>query len=934
MSTIVEAYQALVWKELKEKLEVADWNFEKPSTYLIDADLAPYKEFIQELEYKGLLIRYAHGYRTAHVDLLYRLTKIRYFRHRTPIPLERELSIMEEPVPDHGSYNLRDVLRRAGISNTEADLIDQAVVRGEPNFNGLSTYQQHYINTILQGVYKYFGVVAPTASGKSLVFFIPVLVKAIQRLNAGKRGVACVMLYPRKALARDQLQRMLHTIDFLNQFIGDKLTVAIDDGDTLRMQQDLREKDSVEFRGLTCPRSILSNNKKEQCGKKLFLSRDGTIKCETGHNLNYIISNRKDMVVQKPLILVTNIWRAYHMMLKKGEVELLQNLDLVAMDECHVYTGYSGGHIALIIRLLRYLSSSDQNLTTFIFSSATISNPRQFLANLAGISEEELFYHDYRSLVPPSSNRRLLIHLYLLPAPEGGSAETLTEAVMEAVALWCNKHKFKSIMFADSVSTVTTFWSYFHDTILSPKREAREIIDHVFDEQGTPLNKPDDDYSWYTLIPPKLNDRYSLKNFLLNDFKNSIDIHYGSLKPSERAKRELKLKQDRTRLMIATSTLELGIDLSDIAVIIQYKLPIRPEGVSQRVGRGGRVNKCYKISLGIIILPSNPTGTLYMYNKDLREKLEKVEALPPLRIGERSMNLILMHALTMLLLMRNINGKETFRRIRSIAEAAEACRKLRQDLSHVLEFNRSVRLFDEQSLKRALDELDKALAFSDDMINGGINIENAIQKLEAAQGYCFDMWMHAREFLQFWPRELGSPHHLLGKLEQLLGQLQADLRRAVKDVKDAVVRKRLPDLPKIEQILPRLPDPDETSDVLFNWLGGIKQRDYRKSGVTREKFSNIINNLTEKYRTMKEEYLQEAASILQKLSTLAQDFHGVVNSSLRRRIEEEIRAEQEFGRSKGIDIFKLMEILIAGRRIFSPLLAQPWPKLRVEEKNA
>ncbi len=930
ISSIVEAYQALVQKELIEKLKPAGWNFENPSTYLSDADLEFCSQFVPDLVSRGLLIRYSNGYRTAHGDLLYRLTKIRYFRNQNPIPLERDISVTEEPVPDFGTCGLTDLLKRLNIDESEALLIEQALKAGNPNFKGLSTYQAHYIEHILRGAHKYFGVVAPTASGKSLIFFIPVLLKALQRLREGKTGVSSIVMYPRKALANDQIQRVLQAIDFINQQVGNKLTIAIDDGDTWRMWRELRNNDCVEFRGLVCPRT---EREEAVCGHKLLLYNNGIIRCEGGHSLDYIITNRQDIVKHKPLILVTNIWRVYRMMLEKGGVNLLQNLDIIAMDESHVYTGYKGAHIAMVIRLLRYLSSRErQNTnTTFIFSSATISNPRQFISNLAGISEEELFYQDYRDLTPSTGKKRLLIYVYLLPAPYGGSAETLAEAIMEAVGLWCHKHALKAIAFADSVSTVTTFQSYFYDTILSPKREGREIIDHVFDDNGNPLNNPDDDYSWYTLTPLTCTDRDSLRRFLLNDFKKSIDIHYGSLRPSERANRELKLKQGLTRLMIATSTLELGIDLSDIAAIVQYKLPITPEAVSQRVGRGGRVDSCYRISMGVVILPSNPLGTIYMYNRKLREKLEKVEALPPLRIGERSENLILMHALTMLLLMRNLNSKDTFLTIRSVDEAVRACRELKLDIPQVLEFNRTIGLFDEQLLKKALEKLEKALEFTTDELGEEmIDIENAVQILERVQSCCFDSWTYVSEILQRWPNGLGPPHHLLKELKSRFGRLQAELKWVIETLRNAAVRRELPSVFRIEEDLQQLPDPDEALNKLLTWLGSL---DYRKYGLPREMFLNKISMLIGSLRKLREQLLPQAASILQKLAARSIDIRAVVNRSLRRRIEEEIRAGREAGRT-GIDIFKLMEILMGGHHSFSPLFDQPLPKLRVEERYA
>jgi hypothetical protein len=930
MSTIVETYQALVWKELKEKLEPKGWNFEDATTYLSETDLVN-SQFIPDLINRGLLIRYSNGFRTAHTDLLYRLTKIRYFRNRDPIPLERDFSVIEEQVPDFGAYRLIDILKLSNVPETDALLIEKGVKTGDVNFKGLSTYQAKYLESILKGTASYFSVVAPTASGKSLIFFIPTLVSALQRLREGKSGVASIIMYPRKALASDQIQRFLRTIDFLNQQIDNRLTIAIDDSDTLKMERKLRERESIEFRGLTCPRS--NGYGEKFCGRKLLLYNNGAIKCEAGHSFDYIVGRRRDIVERKPMILVTNIWRAYYMMLKRDEVDLLQNLDFLVMDESHVYTGYRGGHIALVLQLLRYLSSLNRegHLTKFIFSSATISNPTQFISSLAGISEEELFYQDYMRLTPSTGKRRLLVYVYLLPSPRE-SAETLAEAIIEAVNLWCHKYGFKAIAFTDSVSTVTTFLSYFHDTILSSRREAREIIDHIFDNDVL-LNNSDDDFSWYTLTPPIFTEKDLLKKFLLEDFKKSIDIHYGSLDQTERSDHETKLKQGLTRLMIATSTLEVGINLSDIAAIIQYKLPITPESFSQRVGRGGRDETCYRISMGILVLPPSPIGTLYMYNRGLREKLEKVEALPPLRIGKRSENLVSMHALTMLLLMRNLEHKDTFLRIHSISEAITACRELRADIQRVLEFNKNIGLIDEQLLRKSLQDLEKALEFSEESEAQQIDFEGAYQILERAWSCCFDAWMSAKEIIEQWPIELGPPHPLLKDLKKSLGHLKDNLKQLKESLSDAIVRKDLSNI-QIEEGIFQLPDPNDVSDQLsIEWLGGIKARDYPKY-KPREVFSNKINKLTENLRYLKEDYLPRTISILQtlqKIKNQPSNIRAAMNSFLRKRIQEEIRAEQERSLS-GIAIFKLMEILMSGRRIFSPLLDQPVPKLMVEEQ--
>ena len=701
LEKLAAAYQELLKKDLEPYLKDKDKpiDAENFKRYMLkDKDInyvcAKYNVDCNELKSYLIQIEYTHnnvkekGYHTSHFDLIYRIVNIRNLSFQPPIPLEYRIEIDEEPVLDFNASKLTEVLKEIKDKdvNIEDVIINMIVDALGKNDFGISAFQKEVILKILKtfsnrdnqptGV----GIIAPTSSGKTLSFLIPVLINALQRVKEGKSEVSSLLIYPRKALEIDQLRTILKIVDKLNEISNKKkennekilITAGIDDGDTPVSGDKVNIGDS--FRGLKCPRCNNGNLVYSKNNNKVIIKCNH---CNTEYG--YILATKEDIHKKRPLILISNIHTVYRRLMNKNTVELYSNLDYIVLDEAHVYTDYLGGFVRYILTILKQVpklsKQEEHSYPLFVFSSATIPNPENFLKELFGEKVEIIKYRDICNTVKTDYSR-LIIRFYLLSNPQR-SIETLYQAIALAVTLWAHKYRQKVISFIDSVAEIATLKDYIKGVILG-NRQGREVSDHV-DPKNPYASDPLNDYSWITIAPDNINN--TTVQFLTGQFKDSIEAHHGRLNPEKRSKIESSFKQDKIRHLMATSTLELGIDIADVALVVQYKLPIAPEGVIQRIGRAGRDPRSFRTALGIILLPSTPIGTLYMYNPDLRKRFATIEANNPYQVGYDSENIKLQMLLSLILFKRAIEGKETYiSGVRDLDNAKKAIEEILRDL--------------------------------------------------------------------------------------------------------------------------------------------------------------------------------------------------------------------------------------------------------------
>lgn len=189
-------------------------------------------------------------------------------------------------------------------------------------------------------------VVTPTASGKTLVFALPVLESVLE-----EPGARALFLYPTKALAQDQVAGLRALAAATGRLRPPRFEIY--DGDT---------PDSARRRIKADPPEILVTN--------------------------------PDML-HMGILARHREWTGF-----------LSGLRWVVLDELHVYRGVFGAHVHHILRRLKRIAAGAGARPRFVAASATVGNPAEFAGRLVG----EPFAAVMRSGAPAAAREILFLN--------------------------------------------------------------------------------------------------------------------------------------------------------------------------------------------------------------------------------------------------------------------------------------------------------------------------------------------------------------------------------------------------------------------------------------------------------------------------------------------------------------------------------------------
>src|SRR5216684_4344059 len=251
-------------------------------------------------------------------------------------------------------------------------------------------------------------------------------------------------------------------------------------------------------------------------------------------------SERSQMLRRPPHILVTTPESLFILLTSPKFREKLSAVRHVIVDELHALAGNKrGAHLALTLeRLERYVTSGGRPRPNRIGLSATL-NPIERLAEfLAGFEVAADAARTSRPvrIVRTDDRARTMDLEVVAPGPDLGPLATHPhwDAMYDEVARLIGEHR-TTLVFALS------------------RRTAERVALNLQKRLGT----------------------------------DAVMAHHGSLARAERLLAEQRLKRGELKAIVATASLELGIDVGAVDLVCQLDSPKSISAAIQRVGRSG-----------------------------------------------------------------------------------------------------------------------------------------------------------------------------------------------------------------------------------------------------------------------------------------------------------------------------------------------------------
>ena len=248
----------------------------------------------------------------------------------------------------------------------------------------LFAHQEKALELIKRGINTF--IMSGTGTGKTEAFLIPILDDIVKNPFEGLRTI---LIYPTKALARDQLKRINKLVA---PFFG--IRALVYDGDT--------------------PLKV-----------------------------------RKEIYFNPPPILITNPDMIHvSLQVSEGFRSIVRKAKYIVLDDAHVYNGVFGTHVSYVLRRLRRFI---EHTPIYIATSATIDNPKEFIEELTD-SEFEVVSSSagkrsevIHTFVKPLGRSKILEVLSLARACQEAGLKCLIFAdshrVVEMIKLMGKKYK-------------------------------------------------------------------------------------------------------------------------------------------------------------------------------------------------------------------------------------------------------------------------------------------------------------------------------------------------------------------------------------------------------------------------------------------------------------------------------------------------------------
>ncbi len=223
--------------------------------------------------------------------------------------------------------------------------------------------------------------------------------------------------------------------------------------------------------------------------------------------------------------------------------DFFTNLKFIVIDEAHTYRGVFGSHVANVIRRLKRVANFYGARPQFILASATIGNPQDLAEHLI---EEPV------ELIDNDGSSRGERHFIIYNPPVTDAALGLRKsALLESVRLTHDllSHDVQSVVFARTRRSVEIILTYL---------------------QGMGDQRTENSFPDRSALP------------------SSIRGYRSGYLSAQRREIEQGLRDGSVKAVVATTALELGIDIGGLGAAILVGYPGTIASARQQSGRAGR----------------------------------------------------------------------------------------------------------------------------------------------------------------------------------------------------------------------------------------------------------------------------------------------------------------------------------------------------------
>jgi DEAD/DEAH box helicase domain-containing protein len=235
---------------------------------------------------------------------------------------------------------------------------------------------------------------------------------------------------------------------------------------------------------------------------------------------------------------------------------LFRNLKYVVVDETHIYRGIFGSHVANVLRRLRRLCAFYGSAPQFISCSATIANPQEHAQNLVGLP--------FEAVVEDGSPHGEKYFTFWNPPLIDETKTSRRSSNSEAAFLLKElvEKEIRSLVFAST-------------------RKLTELI-YIYTQEQLP-----------------------------SSLRNKISPYRAGYLPEDRRRIEHQFFEGELLGLVATTALELGINIGDLDATVLTGYPGSIASAWQQAGRSGRSTHS---SLSFLIALENPLDQYLMRN--------------------------------------------------------------------------------------------------------------------------------------------------------------------------------------------------------------------------------------------------------------------------------------------------------------------------------